>query len=411
MHRASLTTADNKVNPFKLAQIQDYLRNSHLQGWLLYDFRGLNPIARRVAEIPADMLLTRRWAYWVPAEGEPAWLVHRIEAGAFRRRPERLEAYSSWQSLREGLQSLMGSPGPIACEYSPGCEIPYVSYVDAGTAELLRGSGFELRSSADLVQLAVAVWSAEQLASHRRAATICLEAKDAAFAFIAEQLRAGQDVDEFAVQQFIIGHFQMAGLDPDHPPIVAVNANAGNPHYEPTLDLAQPISRGDLILIDLWGRERDDPEAVFADITWMGFAGSQPPARAVQVLDIVARARDVAINLVQNHISRGEPLQGWQVDDAARSVIEKAGFGPNFIHRTGHSVDTSTHGSGVNMDNLEAHDTRHLEPGIGFTIEPGIYLPDFGVRLEINMFVHEDRAEVTTLPLQYEFVTLDVGES
>ena len=304
----------------------------------------------------------------------------------------------------------MGGPGPIACEYSPGCEIPYVSYVDAGTAELLRGLGFELESSADLVQLAMAVWSAEQLASHRRAAAICLEAKDAAFAFIAEQLRAGQNIDEFQVQQFIMGHFQMAGLDPDHPPIVAVNANAGNPHYEPTPDVAQPINKGDLILIDLWGRERDDPETVFADITWMGFAGSKPPARAVQVLDIVARAHDAAINLVQDYTNRGEALQGWQVDDAARNVIERAGFGPNFIHRTGHSLDTSTHGSGVNMDNLEAHDTRHLEPGIGFTIEPGIYLPDFGVRLEINMFVHENRVEVTTLPLQYEFVMLDVGE-
>ncbi len=396
------------MNDATLATIQDLLQRRQIDGWLLYCFRDLNPIAKRLAPLPPLGLLSRRWAYWVPAEGEPAWLVHAIERGGFAKRPERIESYSSWPSFEAALLRLTGGPKRIACEYSPRCGIPYASYLDAGTAEHLTSLGFELQPSADLIQAVLATWTPAQLDSHRRAAAVCLAAKDAAFDFIATRLGAGESVTEVDAQEVILERFAAAGIDPDHPPIVAVNAHAGNPHYAPDPDHPTPIHRGDLILIDLWGREAGDPEAIFADITWMGFAGPQPPEAMQRVFDVVAAARNAGVALVQQRIAAGDPIHGWEVDDAVRGVINRAGYGEYFIHRTGHSLDTATHGSGVNIDNLEMRDTRALIPNIGFTIEPGIYLPDFGVRLEINMFVHGDHAEVTTLPLQNAFITMDV---
>ena len=396
------------MDPNRLARIQDLLRHSQLRGWLLYNFRDLNPIAKRLAPLPSQGLLTRRWAYWIPVAGEPVWLVHAIERGSFEERPERIETYSSWSSFERALLAVTAGAGAIACEYSPACGIPYTSYVDAGTAEQLRGLGYELHPSADLVQAIYAVWTTAQLASHRRAAAVCLQAKDEAFAFIAERLRSHGTVTEVDVQSLLIERFAAAGIDPDHPPIVAVNAHAGDPHYAPRPDLPTPIRRGDLILIDLWGRVANDPDSVFADITWMAYAGAQPPAHMIEVFDVVAKARDAAIDLIVQRVSDGQELHGWEVDDDARGVIAAAGYGDFFIHRTGHSIDTTIHGSGVNIDNLETRDTRALIPDIGFTIEPGIYLPDFGVRLEINVFIHPDRAEVTTMPLQQSFITMPV---
>ncbi len=393
-------------SPTQLSTIQTILQNADLRGWLLYDFRGLNPIARRVAPLPEHAFLSRRWAYWIPARGEPSWLVHAIERAPFQRLPEQTLTYSSWQSFEEALLTLTDGPGPIAGEYSPDCGIPYVSYIDAGTAEQLRRLGYDLHSSADLIQAVYAIWTPAQLASHRVAVRICLDAKDAAFEHIAERLRAGISTTELDIQQFILDRFAEADLDPDHPPIVAVNGNAGNPHYSPTPEHHSPIRPGDLILIDLWGRLKNDPDAVFADMTWIGYAGENPPADMQRVFDIVACARDAAITLVEQRTAAGETLHGWEVDDAARDVIREAGYGDYFIHRTGHSIDTSTHGSGVNIDNLETRDTRSLIPHIGFSIEPGIYLPEFGVRLEISMFIHDAHAEVTTLPLQRKFITM-----
>jgi len=387
-------------------QIQSLLQRAKLSGWFLYDFRGLNPIAQRVAPLPEHAMLSRRWAYWIPAEGEPVWLVHAIEQGPFQHLPEQTFTYSSWQSFEEALLALTDGPGPIAGEYSPDCGIPYVSYIDAGTAEQLRRLGYDLHSSADLIQTVYATWTPAQLASHRAAVQICMDAKDAAFKQIARRLHSGIPTTELDIQQFILERFAEADLDPDHPPIVAVNENAGNPHYSPTPDHNSPIRPGDLILIDLWGRLQDDPDAIFADMTWMGYAGEQPPEAMQQVFDIVASARDAAIALVKQRTAAGETLHGWEVDDAARNVILEAGYGEYFFHRTGHSIDTSTHGSGVNIDNLETRDTRSIIPNIGFSIEPGVYLPEFGVRLEITMFIHADYAEVTTLPLQREFITM-----
>ena len=392
------------MNADTLQRIQHLLTQWRMKGWLLYGFHDLNPIAKRLAPLPQGAMISRRWAYWIPAQGEPAWLVHAIERGQFAGCEGRFITYSSWQSFEQGMLALTDGPGPIACEYSPDCGIPYVSWIDAGTGEQLRRLGYELRSSADLIQAIYAVWTPAQLESHRRAVAICMAAKDRAFDAIREGLSAGAALTEIDIQRVILDEFQARGLEPDHPPIVAVNAHAGDPHYTPTPERAATIQPGDLILIDLWGKVKDTPGAVFADMTWMGYAGKRPPARMQEVFDIVARARDAAFALVDARIQAGEPVHGWEVDDAARAVIRAAGYGDAFIHRTGHSLDADIHGSGVNIDNLETRDTRRIIPHIGFTIEPGVYLPEFGVRLEIDVYVHDDRAEITTLPLQYEFV-------
>jgi Xaa-Pro aminopeptidase len=389
--------------PDKIAQIQQMLRASGLKGWLLYNFQHLNPIALRMAPLPESSMLSRRWAWWIPAQGEPAWLVHAIERGQFDA-TQPVFAYSSWQSFQQALLKLTQGPGPIACEYSPDSGIPYVSWVDAGSAEQWRRLGYTLHSSADLIQAIYATWTPVQLQSHRQAVQICLDAKTHAFAAIGQRLRAGVATTELDIQRLILEDFEAHHLLPQHAPIVAVNAHAGDPHYTPVPSRNSPIRAGDLILIDLWGKLKTVPDAVFADMTWMGYAGPQAPAPMQEVLGIVARARDAGVALVQARVAAGAPVHGWEVDDVVREVITRAGYGHAFIHRTGHSIDTALHGSGVNIDNLETKDTRQIIPHIGFSIEPGIYLPDFGVRLEIDMYIHADRAEVTTLPLQTAFI-------
>ncbi len=387
----------------QIEQIQKMLLRQGLKGWLLYNFHALNPIARRLAPLPERSMLTRRWAWWIPAQGEPAWLIHAIERGQFTD-DAHFVIYNSWQSFEQAVLELTQGPGPIACEYSPDCGIPYTSWVDAGTAEQLYRLGYTLRSSADLIQVVYATWTVAQLDSHRQAVQICMAAKDLAFATIGERLRAGLPTTELDIQQLILEYFDAHDLNPVHPPIVAVNEHAGDPHYTPTPERHNLIRPNDLILIDLWGKLNHPEDAVFADMTWMGYAGRKAPAKMQEVFDAVARARDAAIELVMGRVEAGEPVHGWEIDDVARKVIQRAGYGDSFIHRTGHSIDTELHGSGVNIDNLETRDTRQLIPHIGFTIEPGIYLPEFGVRLEVDLFVHEDRAEVTTLPLQNSFV-------
>ncbi|MBK8048200.1 MAG: aminopeptidase P family protein [Anaerolineales bacterium] len=303
-------------------------------------------------------------------------------------------------------------------EYSPENAIPYVSYVDAGTMELVqRTVGAEIVSSADLVQLAQAVLSAAQIASHRRAAAQCLAVKDAAFAYIRATLGSGGALTEYAVQQFIVEQFVTANLDYEHPAIVSVNANAADPHYAPTAGAHRPIVRGDVVLIDLWARERATPVDCFADITWMGYVGAEVPDRVREIFGIVASGRDAAVRFIQERLPAGQPVHGYEVDDACRKVIAGAGYGDAFFHRTGHSLGVNTHFNGVNIDNLETRDRRRLIPHVMFTIEPGIYLPTFdfdgspqpkglGVRSEINCLVHNDRVEVTTLPLQEKVVPL-----
>jgi Xaa-Pro aminopeptidase len=293
-------------------------------------------------------------------------------------------------------------------EVSPGCAIPTISRVDAGTVELVRSLGLEVVSSADLVQVAEAVWTPEQLAGHRRAATALIAVKDEAFDHAHARLLAGQPLTEVGLQQFMVERFAAHGLESEGAPIVAVNAHAADPHFAPDPAADLPIRRGDLLLLDLWARE-PDPEAVYADITWTAFLGAEAPPRVSEVFGIVRQARDAAVSFATGRLRAGQPVYGYEVDDAARGVIAAAGFGPAFIHRTGHSIGVSGHGNGVNMDNLETQDGRRLITGVGFSIEPGIYLPEegIGIRSEINCYVAEGDLEVTTLPLQEAVVPLE----
>lgn len=367
----------------ELAAIQKALSDLQLDGWLLCDFRGNNPLARRILKFPEGGMETRRWAYFIPRSGVPHRLVHRIEAAALDHLPGDKTVYLRWQEYEAGLKYLVGSARRVALEYSPRNAIPYLARVDAGTVELIRSFGAEPVSSGDLVQLFEACWDEEQWRLHLEAATHTESAFHQAWKFIAERVRAGQLVTEMQVHDLIMDHFQRHGLTTYHGPIVAVNAHSGDPHYETG---QTPIQANDFVLIDLWAKMAK-PRGVYSDLTWVGYVGTTVPNRYEEIFQIVARARDAGIERVRQAFARGETLYGWQVDDAVREVITKAGYGEAFVHRTGHSIGQETHGNGANMDNLETHDERRVLPRTCFSIEPGIYLPEFGVRSEVNVFV------------------------
>ena len=391
----------------RLREIQAAMRAEGLDGWLLYDFRGLNAIALDVVGIPPGRGGSRRWACFIPAQGNPRWLVHAIEHGGWRAVAPDAQAYVSWGDWREGLRTMLGGAQRVAMEVSPGAAIPYIGRVDAGTVDLVRSLGVEVLTSADLVQVAQAVWTPEQLASHRWACQVLLQVKDATFAHVRERLAHDEPVTEAGVQEFMMEAFTRHGMETGHGPIVAVNAHAADPHFSPSRDADTPIRRGDFLLIDLWGRA-PSPDAIFGDITWVAYAGATVPPRIQSVFEIVRQARDAAVAFMRQRLSASQAVYGYEVDDVARGVISEAGFGPRFIHRTGHSIGTMGHGNGVNLDNLETQDRRRLIPGVGFSVEPGIYLPEegFGVRLEIDCYVSGADVEVTTLPLQEEMVLI-----
>lgn len=376
-----------------LDAIQSELRNSNLDGWLFYDHHHRDPIAYRVLKI-APPMCTRRWYYMVPASGEPVRLVHRIERGNLDGVPGALRLYSSWAEQREHLQQMLAGRRRVAMQYSPLNDIPYVGLVDAGTIELVRSFGVEVVSSADLVQLFEARWSSDALASHFEAGKVVHAAINAAFGAIRTAVRAGKVLSEYDVQQEMMRLFAAKGVETDEPPIVAVNANAADPHYDPAKDSALPIREGDFVLLDVWAKQ-SKPGAVYFDVTWTGYVGETVPGRFTEIFNIVREARDAAVNRVREAMQKGSPLYGYQVDDAARQMIERAGYGDKFVHRTGHSIGEDVHGNGANMDNLETHDSRQVLPRTCFSIEPGIYLDDFGVRSEVNVYVEEHDARVT----------------
>jgi len=375
---------------FDLALVQAALQAAKLDGWLLYDFRGLNVLARRVLDISADAILTRRWFYFVPARGEPRKLVHQIEPHALDGLPGPAQRYLRWQELEAGVQSLLTGCHLVAMEYVPRNANPYVSRVDAGTVELVRALGVEIVSSGDLVQQFEACWDDEQWAMHLEAAKHTRSAYDVAFAFIAERVRTGGAVRETEVQKRIMDHFAAHGLVTDHPPIVAVGPHSGDPHYAPGSQSDAPICQDDFVLIDLWAK-LDRPRSVYSDLTWTGFVGAEVPPKYETIFRIVARARDAAIHRVRSAFPNGPALRGWEVDQAARDAIEQSGHGSAFCHRTGHSIGQETHGNGANMDNLETHEERQVLPRTCFSVEPGIYLAEFGVRSEVNVFVDAQR--------------------
>ncbi len=379
-----------------LAGIQKALKEQGIDGWLLYDFRGSNPIARSVIGFDEHQIGTRRWFFLIPVKGEPVAILHVIEPNALKGAPGKNVLYRSWKELEELLKSHLAGMKRVAMEYSAGAAIPYVGRVDAGTVEMVKAAGPEVVSSADLVQFFEARWTPEQKDLHDRAARGCVAAKDAAFQLIRERLRSDSVVKESEVQALIMRRFEEQGLFSHHPCIVAVNDHASDPHFETGAGPNdRAIRQGDLVLIDFWAKVANDSRAVYYDATWMGYCGQQVPAKMREVWDAVKGARDAAIAFVTESVAAGRTIAGWEVDDVSRGVIEKRGYGPYFLHRTGHSIGYEVHGNGVNIDNLETRDQRKIIPGVCFSIEPGVYLPEFGVRSEIDMFIHPGRAEVT----------------
>jgi Xaa-Pro aminopeptidase len=338
--------------------------------------------------------VTRRWYYLIPAQGEPKGLVHAIESGVLAGLPGKTQIYSSWGAQVDGIKSLLSGCHRVAMQYSPNCAIPYVSLVDGGTLELVRSAGVEVVTSANLVQLFEARWTAEQLEMHLEAGRRVDRIRGEAFQTIGTALKASRAINEWQVNRFIRDAFEKSGLVTDHGPIVGVNANMSNPHYEPGPEGSSEIHEGDAVLIDMWAK-LDQPGAVFYDITWTGYCGAEPPSAIQNVFEVVRTARDRAVERVQTAISKNENIHGFDVDDAARGYIKEKGFADYFVHRTGHSIGEEVHGTGANMDNLETHDERKIIPGTCFSVEPGVYLPEFGIRSEVNVYVGEGTARVT----------------
>lgn len=375
-----------------LKAIQSALRERGFDAWLFYDHHHRDPIAYRVLGVPESLMVTRRWFYCIPAQGEPQKLVHRIEAGHLDSLPGGKTEYSSWQEQHEGLKKILGAAKKIAMEYSPNNQIPYIGLVDAGTIELLRSFGKEIVSSGDLVARFEATWSDAQIATHFAARDRIDKITQAAFQEIARRVRNG-GTHEYEMQQWIMEAFKRDGMVTEDPPIVGVNANSGNPHYEPRADRSAKIKEGDFVLLDIWAK-LDKPDAVYYDITWTGVVG-KPSDKHREVFTIVTAARDAGVKTVVDAMAAGRKLAGWEVDKATRDTIAAKGYAQYFTHRTGHSIGTSVHGNGANMDNLETKDDRQIIPHTCFSVEPGIYLPEFGVRSEVNVLVRPGSAEVT----------------
>jgi Xaa-Pro aminopeptidase len=371
---------------FDLEAVQRSLRDFGLDGWLFYDFRGGNILARRVLGLDQKAPGSRRFFYFVPVEGEPRKLVHRIETAALDDLPGDKSIYMRWQELEAGVAQILHGSRRVAMEYAPRVSNPYVSRVDAGTIELVRACGVEVISSGDLIQQFEATWDDEQWQMHRDAEKFTCSAFDLAFGLIADRVRAGGTIRETEVQSAIMDHFHRNGLTTYSPPIVGVGPHSGDPHYEPVVGKDGVIGVGDFVLIDLWAK-LDRPRSVYSDLTRVGFVGETVPQRYQDIFSVVAQARDAAIACVRDAYAAGRPLQGWEVDAACRRVIDDSGYGRYFIHRTGHNIGQEVHGNGANMDNLETHEERLVLRRTCFSVEPGIYFEEFGVRSEINVFV------------------------
>jgi Xaa-Pro dipeptidase len=391
----------------ELARIQQALADEGVDGWLFYDFRRSNPIAYQVLSLPADGFYTRRWFYFVPAQGAPTALISAVESHVLQSLPGERQIFRTWQEMQESLQGLLRPGTRIAMEYSPMNAIPYMSRVDAGTVEMVRACGVEVVSSANMTQRFVSVLSDEQMESHREAGRRIIAAKDQLFAQLGDDLRAGKELSEYSVQQRFLALMEETGVVVSDLPHVAVNANGSNPHYAANASVYSPIRRGDLILLDFWAH-LPAHGSVFADYTWMAFAGTQAeiPARQQEVFAIVGQARDAAIAFARQLLQDGRRVTGAQVDNVARSIVAQAGYADYFVHRTGHSIASAIHANGANVDNYETQDDRALLPNTCCSIEPGIYLPEFGIRSEVNMLVFENDVEVTGVPMQEEIVGL-----
>jgi len=384
----------------RISEVQEQLKAMRIDGWLLYDFQGLNPIAQTLLGLRGTML-TRRWFFWIPQQGEAHILCHRIEKQGFEKLSAQVTHFSSWQEMEVGLEKLLQESLRVAMEYSPHCLIPYVSRVDAGTLEMVRHLGKQVLSSADLVQYFEARWSQDQLETHLQASKLMMKVLFEVLTEVSQATKNHQSLTEYQVQQSMLQRYHEQGLQSASPPIVAVNQNSSNPHYEPSSEKSSSISRGDVLLIDFWAK-LFKPHSVYADYTWVAFLGEMVPEKVLRVWEVVRKARERAVEFVQSKYTAGTTVRGWEVDRATRQIISQAGFGKFFIHRTGHSIGEKDHGNGTNMDNLETKDERVLIPKTCFSIEPGIYLPDFGIRSELNVYLGERDILVTGDPIQQE---------
>jgi Xaa-Pro aminopeptidase len=399
----------------RVSDIQQALRGAGLGGWLFYDFRRSDPLSYRILLLDQNKFASRRWFYFVPAEGEPTKVVHRIEPEKLDALPGRRLVYLRWQQLHAHLRDALAAAGAgaggaapqVAMQYSPMGAIPYVSRVDAGTVELVRSMGVEPVTSADLVQHFEAVWTPEQKESHDRAADNVHQIILEAFGEIGRRIKSDEPLTEYDIQQFIMRRFEEEGMTSDGaPPIVAVNANSASPHYGPTKDVHSPIRRGDFVLLDVWAKLKR-PGAVYADQTWTGYVGETVPDEHRRVFEVVSGARDAAVEFVREQVRAGNYVRGGDIDDVSRGVIERAGFGDQFVTRTGHSIGEEVHGNGANIDNLETPDGRRIAPHTCFSIEPGVYQEGlFGVRSEIDVYVGDGDVEVTGQPIQTEVVAI-----
>ena len=395
----------------RIEEIQRTLqRVPGLDGWLFYDFRGSDPLAYRVLEVDPTGHFTRRWYYWIPAEGPSVKLVHRIEPHHLARLPGETRLYVSWEEQKQALADVLAGARKIAMQYSPMNAVPYLSRVDAGTVELIRSFGIEVVTSADLVQRFEAVWSDRQLASHREAAEKLRVIVNEAFAHVGSMIEGSTPLTEYGLQQFIVSRIRAHGLMTASPPIAAANRHSADPHYGPAAEGSSVLGEGDLVLIDLWAK-RPEPRSVYADITWTGYIGARVPPRHREIFEIVSKSRDEALSFVRRRAADGDLPCGWEVDEVCREVIRSAGYGERFLHRTGHSIGEEVHGNGANIDNLETKDERRLLPRTCFSIEPGIYLPDeFGIRSELDVYLSEREALVFGQPIQTEIVPI-LGET
>lgn len=397
-----MTTAIN----VRVSEIQQSLRDSEIDGWLFYDFRGSDPLAYRILQLDPTLHVTRRWYYWIPAEGVPVKLLHRIEPHVLDALPGQADYYVSWEQQRQILARLLAGGLRVAMQYSPLNAVPYVSRVDAGTIELIRSYAVEVVSSADLIQTFEARWTDRQLESHQFAAAVLRRIVDETFSHVHEAITQERSLTEYGVQQFILTRIREAGMVTSSAPIAAVNAHSADPHYGPTETGSSEVTRDALLLIDLWAK-RKEPGSVYADITWTGYAGQTIPVKHREVFDVVRKGRDAALAFVQTEIAAGHRPFGWEVDDVCRRAIQHSGYGDQFVHRTGHSIGEEVHGNGANIDGLETQDTRRLIPRTCFSIEPGVYLPgEFGIRSELDVYLAEREALVFGLPLQNEIVPL-----
>lgn len=390
---------------FELAAVQSAIVEFGFDGWLLYDFRGLNVLALRVLGIPESDIGSRRFFYYIPAQGEPQKLVHRIEAGSLDHLPGEKTAYLTWQELHAGLKEIVGGAGKIAMEYSPLNANPYVSVVDAGTVELIRSCGPQVESSGNLIQFFEARWTEAQWQLHLQADELNRAAFDAAWKFIADNVRAGTTIRETDVQDHVMDYYARNNMTTYHPPIVGVGPHSGDPHYAPAKGTDAEIKAGDFVLLDMWVK-MDVPNGVYSDLTKVGFVGDEVPEKYTKIFNIVADARDAGINIAKSAFESERELQGWEVDRATRDVIDQAGYGEYFIHRTGHNIGKETHGNGAHMDDLETKEDRLVLPRTCFSIEPGIYLDEFGVRSEINVYIDPDSNVIVTGGVQTEITKI-----